>query len=54
MLLLKRVVAATAAAAVVVWGIINPKPSTKSFIYMGGCQNYGPFLGPYYNTAPSI
>ena len=18
---------------------------------MGGCQNYGPFLGPYYNTA---
>ena len=17
---------------------------------MGGCQNYGPFLGPYYNT----
>ena len=23
-------------------------------IYMGGCQNYGPFLGPYYNTAPTI
>ena len=22
--------------------------------YMGGCQNYGPFLGPYYNTAPNI
>ena len=21
---------------------------------MGGCQNYGPFLGPYYNTAPNI
>ena len=21
---------------------------------MGGCQNYGPFLGPYYSTAPSI
>ena len=20
----------------------------------GGCQNYGPFLGPYYNTAPNI
>ena len=19
---------------------------------MGGCQNYGPFLGPYYNTGP--
>ena len=23
-------------------------------VYMGGCQNYGPFLGPYYNTAPDI
>ena len=23
-------------------------------IYMGGCQNYGAFLGPYYNTAPII
>ena len=22
--------------------------------YMGGCQNYGPFFGPYYNTAPNI
>ena len=22
--------------------------------YIGGCQNYGPFLGPYYNTAPNI
>ena len=21
---------------------------------MGGCQNYGPFSGPYYNTAPII
>ena len=21
---------------------------------MGGCQNYGPFLDPYYNTAPNI
>ena len=21
---------------------------------VGGCQNYGPFLGPYYNTAPTI
>ena len=19
---------------------------------MGNCQNYGPFLGPYYNTGP--
>ena len=23
-------------------------------VHMGGCQNYGPFLGPYYNTAPYI
>ena len=22
--------------------------------HMGGCQNYGPLLGPYYNTAPII
>ena len=22
-------------------------------IYMGDCQNYGPFLGPYYNTGPT-
>ena len=22
--------------------------------YMGGCQNFGPFLDPYYNTAPNI
>ena len=22
--------------------------------YMGGCQNYGSFLGPYCNTAPNI
>ena len=28
----------------------------KGLYYMGGCQNYGPFLGlgPYYNTAPKI
>ena len=23
-------------------------------LHMGGCQKYGPFLGPYYNTAPNI
>ena len=22
--------------------------------YMGGCQNYGPFLGPYFKRAPNI
>ena len=27
---------------------LDPNP------HMGGCQNYGPFLGPYYNTAPII
>ena len=25
-----------------------------TFLPMGGYQNYGPFLGPYYNTAPNI
>ena len=25
-----------------------------SGFYLGGCQNYHPFLGPYYNTAPII
>ena len=24
------------------------------YIYTGGCQNYGPFLDSYYNTAPDI
>ena len=24
------------------------------FRHMGGCQNYGPILGPDYNTAPII
>ena len=23
-------------------------------LHMGGCQKYGPFLDPYYNTAPNI
>ena len=23
-------------------------------LHMGGCQNYGPFLGPQYSTAPKI
>ena len=25
-----------------------------AILYMGGCQNDGPFLDPYYNTAPNI
>ena len=28
--------------------------SVKEWIHLGGCQNYGPFLGPYYSTAPNI
>ena len=28
----------------------NSSPSR----YMGDCQNYGPFLGPYYNTGPNL
>ena len=26
----------------------------KPYTNVGGCQNYGPFLDPYYNTAPNI
>ena len=33
--------------------LCQAKTSTGS-TYMGGCQNYGSFLGPYYNTAPII
>ena len=25
-----------------------------SVYHMGDCQNYGPFLGPYYNTGPNL
>ena len=27
-------------------------PYQNGFRYMEDCQNYGPFLGPYYNTGP--
>ena len=30
------------------------KPKTYMAGYMGGCQSYGPFLGPYFYTAPII
>ena len=33
---------------------IDPWDLIWSRDYMGGCQNYGPFLDPYYNTAPNI
>ena len=42
------------------WGIMENEMETTimGYIgiigYMGGCQNYGPFLDPYYNTAPTI
>ena len=42
------------------WGIMEKEMETTimGYIgiigYMGGCQNYGFFLGPYYNTARSI
>ena len=26
----------------------------RNSMYLGGCQNYGPFLDPQYNTAPNI
>ena len=43
-------------------GLRWPKPYTLNsglhflfrFPYMGDCQNYSPFLGPYYNTGPSL
>ena len=37
------------------FGMTVPNPKLKPFpkSEMGGCQNYGPFLGPYYSTAPS-
>ena len=36
------------------WGIMEKKMETIIMGYMGGCQNDGPFLGPYYTTAPNI
>ena len=34
---------------------LTDKPSDGlSSSYIGGCQNYGPFLDPYYDTAPNI
>ena len=25
----------------------------ESYLHVGDCQNYGPFLGSYYNTGPN-
>ena len=46
-----------------VLGVVPPKGTLRRWRYiiaygggledyMGGCQNYGPFLDPYHNTAP--
>ena len=29
-------------------------PSGVAVLHVGGCQNYGPLLDPYYNTTPNI
>ena len=34
--------------------IVSVQSRTVNLYHMGSCQNYGPFLGPYYNTAPII
>ena len=36
------------------FGVLGFKAVDPIIGLMGGCQNYGPFLGPYYNTDPSI
>ena len=33
---------------------LGPTGGPYGGFHMGGCQNYGPFLSPYYNTAPNI
>ena len=33
---------------------MEKKMETTIMGYMGGCQNYGPFLDLYYNTAPNM
>ena len=35
-------------------GLANIVVSYSLYYHMSGCQNYSPFLGPKYNTAPSI
>ena len=31
--------------------LVSPNIETPTFYHMGGCQNYGSFLGPYYIMA---
>ena len=35
-------------------GLLKGEFCASKGLHMGGCQNYGPFLDPYYNTAPNI
>ena len=50
--------AASSASCEVCVGLGHMEPATNRghFLgaYMGGCQNYGPFLDPYYNAPPNI
>ena len=32
---------------------VFPRCDASTPLNMGDCQNYGPFLGPYYNTGPN-
>ena len=36
------------------FGHTESERKREMYMHVGGCQNYGPFLGPYYNTAPII
>ena len=40
------------------WAVEFASGTTNNFkienLQVGGCQNYGPFLDPYKNTAPHI
>ena len=40
--------------AVAAHGRVEPESGKGLDLHVGGCQNYGPFLGPYYNTALDI
>ena len=35
-------------------GIYRNRGKESGNYYLGDCQNYGPFLGPYYNTGPNL
>ena len=37
-----------------VQGLVMLKMLKSGPLEKDGCQNYGPFLGPHYNTAPNI